>query len=434
MVSLADSYDHRAPNTPRRRSALALPILQAASTLPSTHFTANPTVLQPNAGEGFTLFSREADVQSLYLHVPFCFHKCHYCDFYSLVDADPQSPDSRQDAFVDALIAEMGHVASRCTLKPVTIFVGGGTPTLLRVDLWQRLLDAMRHHGLLDAVREFTVEANPETVSLELLDCLAGAGVNRLSIGAQSFNPAHLKTLERWHDPDKVSHAVVLAQQAGITNVNLDLIFAIPGQTAGDLQADLQAALACNPTHLSCYSLIFEPNTALAVKRNLGQIKPAEETLERDLYTQVIDCLALAGFEHYEVSNWAKPGCRCEHNLAYWFNRDYVGLGPSASSHVQGRRWKNVARLGDYLAGQPTPPTQDHEQLDPGASLGEQLMLRLRLLEGASRDWLEPRLDAPRRNEIDELIQLKLLEQTDTHIRLTRQGLYVADALIARLL
>ncbi len=406
-------------------------------------------------------------IHGLYLHVPFCFHKCHYCDFYSLVE--PAGRPDRQQAFTDALIAELSHHVGMYRPKPTTLFVGGGTPTLLRADLWRKLLDAMHRSGVMQHVTEFTVEANPETVTPELLNVLAGGGVNRVSMGAQSFNIDQLKTLERWHDPDTVPKAVAMLRDAGITNFNLDLIFAIPGQTLGTLDHDLDQALALNPTHLSCYSLIFEPNTPLTQKMKMGRISPVGEELERDMYARVIQRLDAAGFEHYEISNWARrvsgigyrvsgetypsspiphptssdtrnpipdPRFFCHHNIAYWHNKNWLGLGPGAASHVAGRRWKNEPHLARYLAGAPTPPTTDHEELPPRQRIGEQIMLGLRLRQGLSLDWIDEHIPTadPRRGTIEEMIQINMLERTDTRLRLTPHGLFLADSVIAKLL
>lgn len=386
----------------------------------------------------FTTVSQAAPIDALYFHVPFCFHKCHYCDFYSVVSPD-EVAEARQEDFAQALIREIEHRAGESTLRPRTIFVGGGTPTLLAVEHWDRLLGHLATLGLLDRVEEFTVEANPETVTPGLMRRLATGGVNRVSIGAQSFDPALLKTLERWHDPASVGRAVDLVRDAGIANVNLDLIFAIPGQTLDTLDADLDRLLALEPDHVSAYSLIFEPNTALTTKLQQGRIARLDEDLEHAMYQRVIDRLADAGFEHYEVSNWARRSPQagpCQHNLAYWTNRNWLGLGPAAASHVAGRRWKNRPHLMRYLAESPHPPTMDHEQLDADASRGEQLMLRLRLLEGAPIDWLEALLPTndPRRPVIDELTDIDMLDYTATHLRLTRRGLFVADTVLTKLL
>ncbi len=444
-------------------------------------------------------------IHSLYLHVPFCFHKCHYCDFYSLVE--PKDKPDRQDQFTDALIAELNHLANQHTLKPKTIFVGGGTPTLLRTNLWSRLLESMQQLGLLDNLTEFTVEANPETVTPDLIHTLAAGGVNRISLGAQSFNTDQLKTLERWHDPDSVPKAVDMLADAGITNFNLDLIFAIPHQTLDQLDQDLDAALALNPTHLSCYSLIFEPNTPLTQKMKMGRISPVGEELEKQMYAHIIQRLDNEGFEHYEISNWARrnsgiedqesgieedqistspnavserseaagalqntapsnPGpsppnsapsaqhsdlspspdtrhpipdtrsLRCQHNMAYWTNQNWLGLGPAAASHLNGKRWKNLPNLGKYIQHAPTPPTTDHEQLPPKQHIGELIMLGLRLRQGLTLNWINQHIpqNDPRQTTINELIDIHMLERTHTHLRLTPQGLFLADSIIAKLL
>ena len=382
-----------------------------------------------------------AAVTGLYLHVPFCFHKCYCCDFYSIVD-----DRDRQAAFTRRMTAEIAELGPLAPAPIRTIFVGGGTPTLLRAELWADLLQALRGAFDLSRLDEFTVEANPETVTDALLAALAGGGVNRLSMGAQSFNPAHLKTLERWHDPASVAAAMRAARRAGITNVNLDLISGIPGQTLDAWLADLDAALALEPAHLSCYSLTYEPNTALTKKLALGQIERIDEGLEAAMFEATIDKLAAAGFEHYEVSNFARkhthgaaaPGgrhFRCRHNLMYWENGQWLAIGPSASGHVDGVRWKNVPHLGRYLApGSRGTPIQDVEKLDPDDSIGEQLMLRLRLIEGAPNDWLNGVLSRERRRAIDDLIERGLLERTLAHVRLTRRGLLLADAVISELL
>jgi oxygen-independent coproporphyrinogen-3 oxidase len=387
-------------------------------------------------------------IDALYLHIPFCFHKCHYCDFYSIVD-----DRDRQTQFVDRMIGEIAALAPLVASPISTLFVGGGTPTLLRPDLWQRLLPELHSRFNLTRLTEFTVEANPETLTPELLAILTAGGVNRISIGCQSFNPIHLKTLERWHDPASVTRAVGLARSAGLTNLNLDLIFAIPGQTLPQWLDDLDRALALEPDHLSCYSLMYEPNTALTKKLQLGLLTECDESLEAAMYEATVDRLAAAGFQHYEISNWARrarpgscPGSsaadgapasaprRCHHNMLYWLNGNYLAIGPSASGHVAGYRWKNIPHLGRYLATAGPSPVQDVEKLDDQASIGEQIMLRLRLIEGVERHWLEPRLNESRRRAIDEQHQLGLLHITDTHIRLTQRGLLLADEVIAQLL
>lgn len=320
-------------------------------------------------------------MRSLYIHVPFCFHKCHYCDFYSLVDTR-----DRQAPFVERLQRELRALAPRAGGMPQrTLFVGGGTPSLLRPDLWQRLLATIhRLFNLTDPALEFTVECNPETVTPELMDILAAGGVNRVSLGAQSFNPRHLKTLERWHEPASVERAVGCARAAGIARQSVDLIFGIPGQTLADWEHDLGRALALGTTHLSCYDLTYEPNTAMTARRDRGEFPPADEDLEVAMFEVALRQTRASGLARYEVSNYAKPGHECRHNLAYWRQEDWLAAGPSASGHVRGHRWKNRARLDDYLSidDDGFAPITDHEPPDPARAIRERIMLGLRLAEG----------------------------------------------------
>lgn len=323
-------------------------------------------------------------VRSLYIHVPFCFHKCHYCDFYSIVDTQ-----ERQGAFVDRLVRELRALAPLAASAPLdTLFVGGGTPTLLRVELWEHLLRELPREFDLSRVRagggEFTVEANPETLTPELAGVLRAGGVNRVSMGAQSFDPRHLKTLERWHDPQSVPRALDAARGAGIARVSMDLIFAIPGQTLEDWGADLARALALGTDHLSCYNLTYEPGTAMTARQRRGEFPPPDEDLEVEMYRLTLGTLRAAGLDRYEVSNYARPGQECTHNLAYWRQHDWLAAGPSASGHVAGHRWKNAPRLDDYLRGDDAgfAPVVDHEPPDAARAVRERIMTGLRLREG----------------------------------------------------
>ena len=373
-------------------------------------------------------------VAAAYLHIPFCFHKCHYCDFYSIVDRK-----DRQAAFTGRLVEELS-VAGPLVAGPIeSVFVGGGTPTLLAPALWRELGAAVGRHLPLAPGAEITVEANPETVTAEVVDVLVEAGVNRISIGAQSFDPGHLRTLERWHDPANVARSVALARAGGVEDVSLDLIFGIPGQALDDWSADLDAALALAPTHLSCYGLMYEPGTPLTTRLGRGEIERVDEDVEAAMYETTIERLAGAGFEHYEISNWARPGRRCRHNLAYWTNESWWPLGPGASGHVAGWRWKNVPRLADYLEHGPLPPITDAEHLDEDGRAGEELMLRLRLVEGVESGVLESLLERggsgpARRAAIGRGLDDGLLERAHGRLRFSGRGLLLADSVIREIL
>jgi len=370
---------------------------------------------------------------SLYIHVPFCFHKCHYCDFYSIVDTR-----DRQGEFTDRLVRELTALSGACDHPALaTIFVGGGTPSLLAVPLWERLLACLRERFDLGGLREFTVECNPETVTAELMHTLRSGGVNRVSIGAQSFHPAHLKTLERWHDPANVFKAVELARDAGIARQSMDLIFAIPGQTLNEWDADLQAALSAGTTHLSCYALTYEPNTAMTARMKKGEFSQAPEDLEADLFEHTLATLRRAGLERYEVSNFAKPGDECQHNLAYWRQQDWLAAGPNASAHVRGLRWKNTLRLDDYLHKhvRDFAMVTDVERPDALRNLSERVWTGLRTAEGVDIAETRQAAEAAKpgvRAAIDRVArrQIELGALHDTHGRwqLTDRGFMIADA------
>jgi len=394
-------------------------------------------------------------VRSLYIHIPFCSHKCHYCDFYSIVDSR-----DRQAEFTTRLITELAALAPLAAGAPLeTIFIGGGTPSLLGIPHWQRLLDALHTHYDLSNFdpssppttrHEWTVECNPESTTKDLCDLLRGRGVNRVSIGAQSFNPVHLKTLERWHDPANVSRAVGFARSAGIPRQSVDLIFAIPGQTLNDWESDLDCALALHTTHISCYDLTYEPNTAMTVRMRLGRFDPTTEELCAQMYERTVEKLASKGLQRYEVSNFASPGDESAHNLVYWNGAQWLAIGPSASGHAWitddpaagGLRWKNTPRLGDYLQTTGCAPISEHESLGPVIALRERVLMGLRLAEGINAEQLIA--DAKKHHVntarvqavIDELIQQCWLntDQLPSRWRLTDKGFLMADAAIAELM
>lgn len=376
--------------------------------------------------------------RSLYLHIPFCFHKCHYCDFYSLVDTR-----DRQEAFTERLIRELAALSPWASGAPLeTIFVGGGTPSLLRPALWARLLEALDRSFDLSVIRagrgEFTVECNPETVSAELMDHLRAGGVDRVSLGAQSFQPGHLKTLERWHNPVNVDKALGLARAAGIPRQSLDLIFAIPGQTVAEWRSDLSAAIDLGTEHLSCYSLTYEPGTAMTARLRRGEFTPAEEDLELEMQEEALSLLRSRGLDRYEVSNFARPGRECRHNLAYWRQRDWLAAGPSASAHVAGHRWKNIPRLDDYLtiSDDGLAPITDHETPDAARAVSERLMTGLRLREGVEFGPVLADAAAARAGAADRLLRTAerlsatgLLRVDGPVWALTDRGILIADSI-----
>ncbi len=382
----------------------------------------------------------DASVQGLYLHIPFCAAKCHYCDFYSIVEG----ANERHSPLVRAMLAELDSLAAGLDRppRPEAIFVGGGTPSALSLEAWRILLDGLGRRGVLEAVKEFTSEANPESVTAAWLEELRERGVNRISLGAQSFDPAMLEMLQRWHTPGNVDRAVGLIRDAGIDNLNIDLIFAIPGQTLARLEADIDHLLSLAPQHVSYYNLTYEPDTAMTARLKRNAFTPVDEETERRMYAHIIARLDDAGFEHYEISNWAaqpsggRDTLRCRHNLLYWQSRNWLGIGPGAASHIDGIRWRNEPAIDRYLEATPHPPVIDVEQLPRDEQAGERLMMHLRLREGVPLTWIDGCLPAedPRRAAIAELQSMGMLEQTSTHLRLSEDGLMVADAVLAKLI
>lgn len=371
---------------------------------------------------------------SLYLHIPFCAHKCHYCDFYSIVDRQ-----DRQAAFTRRLVRELTALAPLAA--PLrSVFVGGGTPTLLAPALWGELLDVIDQHFDLSPIRsgagEFSVECNPETASRELFDVLAQGGVNRISIGAQSFNTTHLKALERHHDPANVARTIELSRAAGIDRQSLDLIFAIPGQSLEDWSSDLDRVLELETEHLSCYALTYEPSTAMTARLERAEFERTDEDLEADMYELTVDRLRAAGLQRYEVSNFARPDRECAHNLAYWRHEDWLAAGPSASGHFAGHRWKNTPRLDDYLSidDDGFAPIIEHEPPDARRAVRERIMTGIRLREGLDIDRVcadAERVAPGARRRLETSAswheRLGLLERLDGNWVLTDPGFLMGD-------
>jgi oxygen-independent coproporphyrinogen III oxidase len=376
-------------------------------------------------------------VESLYVHIPFCFHKCHYCDFYSITRQTP----ARMQRFVDLTLREAQMWSDGATtLRPRTVFFGGGTPTLLPIEQMRRLIEGLRARVDLSDVDEWTVEANPATVTAEYVVMLRELGVNRMSFGAQSFNRDELKQLERHHDPDDVPRSLELAREAGFERRNVDLIFAIAGQSMESWKCSLESAIALRTTHLSCYGLTYEPNTPIAVKRRLGVLKAAEESLELEMLSYTRQRLSEVGMPAYEISNFAAPGEECRHNLVYWTGGSYIALGPSGSSHVEGWRWKNRPHLGEWEQSIEASvlPAMDVEQLSPRRRAGELAMLLLRLTRGLNFSDFAAQTNFDARqlwsDEIERFTRVGLLEADEAGFRLTERGLPVADALASEFL
>jgi oxygen-independent coproporphyrinogen-3 oxidase len=313
----------------------------------------------------------------LYVHLPFCAHRCGYCDFVTVVGRR-----SQHDAYVEALLAELRIERGLLAPEPETVFLGGGTPTFTQPRALARLLSA------LPAAKELTVEANPETVTQELARTLRMLGVNRVSLGVQSFRPHLLSVLERVAQPDTVRRAFYHLRDAGFDNISFDLIYGIPGQSASDLDADLGDALALGPEHLSCYELEAKPGTRFTHAHSSELARQAEAM--ESYFGQVVERLTSAGYRWYETANFCREPARADgrdlrakHNLAYWLGRDYLGLGVGAVSTIEGTRWRNSPRLAAYVQSlaNGARPEREVEPLSADVLRRERLMLGLRLDE-----------------------------------------------------
>ncbi len=377
-----------------------------------------------------------AEVDGLYVHIPFCFHKCHYCDFYSITRQTPE----RMDRFVELLARELDYwMATTQIIRPRTIFFGGGTPSLLPPTSMRKLLEAIRARLDPGLFTEWTIEVNPATADLDYLRMLRSFGVDRISMGAQSFHPAELATLERHHQPEQVVRSVALCREAGFERINIDLIYAIPGQTLESWRESLRQAMDLKLTHYSCYNLTYEPNTPMAVKQRLGRLEVIEESIELQMLMLARRILSDIGCLPYEISNYAASGQECLHNLLYWRGGNYLGIGPSAASHLDGVRFKNRPHLGEWERAIEAGATgmTEFERLSDQQREGEFVMLGLRLAEGVGLDRFQSRFGKPLGERfgktLDELLALGLI-RVDDSVRLTEQGLPVADAVAAEFL
>jgi oxygen-independent coproporphyrinogen-3 oxidase len=360
----------------------------------------------------------------LYVHLPFCAHRCGYCDFVTAVGRDGD-----HDRYVDALLRELELRSALLADDVETIYLGGGTPTLLRAPALERLLTS------LPSAAEVTVEANPETVMPELAALLRRNRVTRVSIGAQTFHMHLLDVLERRATPDDVKRAVYIVRDAGLDNVSVDLIYGIPGQSAADLSRDLDEALALEPEHVSAYELEAKPGTRFT-HRHGRELERQADSME-SYFEQVVETLTAAGYRWYETANFCRTDrgrdLRAQHNLGYWRGHDYLGLGVGAVTTIENRRWRTRPSLARYLAalGAGELPARDVEELPADVRATERVMLGLRLDEPLAREGIDAALDDA---ELARLAVLGLVEQTPAAVTLTRRGRLVGGGVSARLL
>ncbi|MFQ6396706.1 radical SAM family heme chaperone HemW [Nocardia sp. KC 131] len=374
----------------------------------------------------------------IYVHVPFCATRCGYCDFNTYTAGElgtSASPESWLDALRGELATAVEQFAALPTATPdvATIFVGGGTPSLLGGDGLAAVLDAVRANFTLAPDAEVTTESNPESTSPEFFERIRAAGFTRVSLGMQSAAPHVLKVLDRTHTPGRAVAAAGEARAAGFEHVNLDLIYGTPGERDGDLDASLDAVLAAGVDHVSAYSLIVEDGTALARRVRRGELPAPDDDVLAARYERIDARLSAAGLTWYEVSNWAaSDSARCRHNLGYWDGGDWLGAGPGAHSHVGGVRWWNVkhpARYADHVA-RGGLPAAGWENLTPGEQHTERVMLTVRLRTGLPLNELAHTETAT----VDRIIADGLATRTDDRLILTNRGRLLADGVVRDLL
>lgn len=372
----------------------------------------------------------------VYIHIPFCVQKCRYCDFPSVAGGE-----ALYEAYTAALCREIAGKGGLLSAESVdTVYIGGGTPTALPVACLTRIIRTLRDHAALAPDAEFTVEANPGTFAADTLAALRGLGVNRLSIGVQAFDDAVLAAAGRVHTAAQAADAVMAARAAGFASISLDLMYGLPGQTAASFAAGLELAVSLPVSHLSVYGLKVEEGTPFAVLQATGRLALPSEEEEEAMYEQAAALLPTSGFARYEISNYAKPGAECRHNLKYWRYRPYIGLGAAAHSFRDGERLANTADIDEYIAR--TAAGEDavasRERPDPAVAMAEYTFLALRTAAGLSYPAFAATFGCsfPDRYAaaIERLNGKGLVEQDGASLRLTPRGMKYGNIVFAAFL
>lgn len=366
----------------------------------------------------------------LYLHLPFCISKCPYCDFNSY----QLKEDNQISSYISALYQEITTYSKKLKKSNIkTIYLGGGTPTILSGVQISNILEFCKSKFTIDKDAEITIEANPGTLDGKKLKLLIESGINRLSLGAQSFNNLFLKKLGRIHNTQDIIDSYYLARKEGFNNINIDIMFALPDQTTEDLQITLKKAVSLKPDHLSLYNLTIKSGTEYYKKYKKGKLKLPTEDEEFDMYNWAIKFLEESGFEHYEISNFARPYKRSMHNLIYWQNKPYLGIGAGAYSFIKGYRYMNYESPARYTKEMMSGklPVDNGEKLSLRKRMIETIILGLRTKDGVGYQKFKIRFKVDINNvfhkQISKLINLRLLQKDDFKIKLTKRGIFLAN-------
>ena len=370
----------------------------------------------------------------VYVHIPFCAQKCNYCDFHSVVVGDEERFSSVADNYLLSLRQEALYYRKIWGQEPLdTLFIGGGTPSLLPPDKLAAFILFLREELPFVKHPEISMEANPHSLTAEGAKILKDAGVNRVSLGVQAFQDDLLLAIGRIHRSEEVGGSVLALREAGITNINLDLIFGLPGQTNEDWVKTLEAALALEPTHLSCYGLILEEGTPLTTWVNAGLVEVPGDDQQAVMYETTCRMLKAAGFEHYEISNFCLPGFRSQHNLLYWHNRSFIGLGSGATGYIQRLRYRNAADVDGFMEtwNEGIPYYEESATVSIEQEMDETMMVGMRLLQGVEEEWFRNRYQVSYwelyRGAIEELLQRDLVEYKEGWLRVTPTGLLLEN-------
>ena len=369
----------------------------------------------------------------LYIHIPFCKSRCSYCGFYSTTHAE------LRQQYVDALCKEI-HPPSTLNLPPSTIYLGGGTPSQLTIPQLEQLFLYINKVYPLPSIQgrysEVTIECNPDDVTAEYASALPQLGINRVSMGAQTFNDQRLRFLNRRHTSAQVPQAVERLRQAGIANISIDLMYGFPQESLADWEQDIDDALALGVEHISAYCLMYEEGTPLYRQLQQGLIHEVDEETERLMYELLMDKLSAAGYEHYEISNFAKPGYRSRHNSSYWNDVPYIGLGAAAHSYDGQRRSWNVADLKEYIrrVENGESPVEDSELIEGWTRYNDRLTVALRTCEGLDLTTLTNEQRDYCIKNARRFLDDGLLVEKDHHLVLTRSGLFVSDMVMSELM
>lgn len=373
-------------------------------------------------------------VKAAYIHVPFCIHRCGYCDFTVIANRDDLI-----ETYLECLELELTRELSGP--QPVeTLFLGGGTPNYLAAPELERLFQLLDHWFPRVDGAEFSMECNPERFTLEQMEVMADHGVNRVSLGVQSFQTEHLKTLERGHAPETVSEVVTNLKTTGFENIAFDLIYGVPEQSLTEWSQTLDSAIQLSPEHISTYGLTFEKGTSFWTRRLKNELTPAAEELEREMYALGMQRLHESGFEQYEISNYAQPGWQCRHNQVYWRAEPFYGFGPGAAAYLNGQRTVRYRSVKGWINKVMAEQSgiASSEELTTDLAAREAVMLGLRQIHGINLAQFEARFGLQpqdlAQDAFDQFVDQGLLEISAGHLRLTYEGRFLADTVVAEFL